>query len=690
MLDECEHLGAATIAATIGRVIRDAPSLLSVVIITNHDLDLPARFRNGARMRVLRAADLAFTVPEVQELFAQEQLMLARDEATTLAGWTEGTASAIRLAALASRDARDREQILAAAQRNDTSAHLVTFERVLERMAPDRRAFLIATAIVDPVSADLAAAITGTDDAAEHLADLARDDVFLEPVDGCPGWYAHRHPMRELLRAELAHRRPDDVVPLHRRAARWFDDAHCPGQAMDHAINGRDWPLVVRLVRTHWVAATLDELDAGLGDVPVPTSDGAAADIEHVLTASIIDLEHGDARAASARLDALAQRRPRPVRSADTELLEGLVRLRLAREGGDSGDIDEAAGSLSRWCWNHPGSGALVSDVSALAGRAHAEARLGAGDLDTATEILERVVDEATADGRDRQVADATASLAVITAAVGTRTASQRARRRAGRDVDPAFELRARRRALSLAICEYHADALPSAQHLATEARRSLRPGLYRETILPIVRARIATSIGDANAASTLLERATVPGREGLIAATCDALGLPRPDPHPEPNPTHPYVRVMEYLTEADHTFTRHDYDRTWPALEHALGLVERNSFCPAFVDSGLRVRPLLQTYIAQARPLGQVAWQLLQRLPAEAADGDTPVVESLTERELAVLRHLPTMMSNREIATEMHFSVNTVKTHLKAIYRKLGVSRRRDAVEHARARSLL
>jgi hypothetical protein len=131
---------------------------------------------------------------------------------------------------------------------------------------------------------------------------------------------------------------------------------------------------------------------------------------------------------------------------------------------------------------------------------------------------------------------------------------------------------------------------------------------LYRETILPIVRARIAASIGDADAASTLLERATVPGREGLIAATCDALGLPRPDPHPEPNPTHPYVRVMEYLKEADHAFTRHDYDRTWPALEHALGLVERNSFCRAFVDSGLRVRPLLQTYIAQARPLGQVA----------------------------------------------------------------------------------
>jgi LuxR family maltose regulon positive regulatory protein len=47
-------------------------------------------------------------------------------------------------------------------------------------------------------------------------------------------------------------------------------------------------------------------------------------------------------------------------------------------------------------------------------------------------------------------------------------------------------------------------------------------------------------------------------------------------------------------------------------------------------------------------------------------------------------------MKSNREIAAEMYFSVNTVKTHLKSIYRKLGVHRRRAAVDEASARSLL
>jgi LuxR family transcriptional regulator, maltose regulon positive regulatory protein len=61
-----------------------------------------------------------------------------------------------------------------------------------------------------------------------------------------------------------------------------------------------------------------------------------------------------------------------------------------------------------------------------------------------------------------------------------------------------------------------------------------------------------------------------------------------------------------------------------------------------------------------------------------------------LTERELTVLRYLPTMLSNREIALEMFFSINTVKTHLKSIYRKLDVDRRRDAVDRARALSLI
>ena len=65
-------------------------------------------------------------------------------------------------------------------------------------------------------------------------------------------------------------------------------------------------------------------------------------------------------------------------------------------------------------------------------------------------------------------------------------------------------------------------------------------------------------------------------------------------------------------------------------------------------------------------------------------------LAEPLSEREQAILRYLPTMMSNHEIASELFVSVNTVKTHLKAIYRKLDASGRRDAVQRGRDLGLM
>ena len=62
----------------------------------------------------------------------------------------------------------------------------------------------------------------------------------------------------------------------------------------------------------------------------------------------------------------------------------------------------------------------------------------------------------------------------------------------------------------------------------------------------------------------------------------------------------------------------------------------------------------------------------------------------SLTERELTALRLLPTPLSTREIGRELHVSVNTVRSQFQAIYRKLGVSSRAEAVTQARQLGLL
>jgi len=95
---------------------------------------------------------------------------------------------------------------------------------------------------------------------------------------------------------------------------------------------------------------------------------------------------------------------------------------------------------------------------------------------------------------------------------------------------------------------------------------------------------------------------------------------------------------------------------------------------------------------VAQFRDPGMLAALLAQ---TDQALGAAPhrrgaVAEALTERELAVLRLLPSGLSNREIGRELYVSVNTVRSHLQGLYRKLGVATRAEAVAHARELGLL
>ena len=81
-------------------------------------------------------------------------------------------------------------------------------------------------------------------------------------------------------------------------------------------------------------------------------------------------------------------------------------------------------------------------------------------------------------------------------------------------------------------------------------------------------------------------------------------------------------------------------------------------------------------------------ALELLDRMSSESQADAEPrraLVDPLTERERTVLRYLASALSNSEIAAELYVSVSTVKTHERALYRKLGAGGRREAVRRAR-----
>jgi LuxR family maltose regulon positive regulatory protein len=76
--------------------------------------------------------------------------------------------------------------------------------------------------------------------------------------------------------------------------------------------------------------------------------------------------------------------------------------------------------------------------------------------------------------------------------------------------------------------------------------------------------------------------------------------------------------------------------------------------------------------------------------VPGPARASGVGLVEELTSRERDVMRLLPTRLTLREIASELFVSQNTLKFHLRVIYRKLAVNSRAEAVETARGRGLL
>ena len=129
----------------------------------------------------------------------------------------------------------------------------------------------------------------------------------------------------------------------------------------------------------------------------------------------------------------------------------------------------------------------------------------------------------------------------------------------------------------------------------------------------------------------------------------------------------------------------RHDAEAQ-AALARALDIAAPEGIARPFLLCGPRVGVLLEYYQQNQRGHRLFVALLLEKLHRGQGPGAVPALhEPLTDRERSVLMLLPTMMSNTEIADELFVSVNTVKVHLKSLYRKLGVSNRRQAAAWAR-----
>ncbi|WP_025617123.1 LuxR C-terminal-related transcriptional regulator [Salinispora cortesiana] len=147
-------------------------------------------------------------------------------------------------------------------------------------------------------------------------------------------------------------------------------------------------------------------------------------------------------------------------------------------------------------------------------------------------------------------------------------------------------------------------------------------------------------------------------------------------------------VRVEAAVLNAVLAERAGDGRRAHRTLEVALDLATAEGVRRPFTHGDAEVWDLLAAHL----DTGTAYWSAVSELVRGAAEPDervgpagTALAEPLTEREVTILRYLQSILSNVEIAAELSLSINTVKTHVRNIYRKLDATRRREAVRRAR-----
>ncbi|WP_422774651.1 LuxR C-terminal-related transcriptional regulator [Plantactinospora sp. WMMC1484] len=256
--------------------------------------------------------------------------------------------------------------------------------------------------------------------------------------------------------------------------------------------------------------------------------------------------------------------------------------------------------------------------------------------------------------------------------------------------------LAARRRRIG-----HRAEAQPLAHWLlAAEAELWIAHGdveLAREMLTSALDRNVAPAEPVAIALARAHLRARDPQAAARVLPEWDgpAGGTPPPSPSlalslPLPLP----LRLAAGVLDASASRLAGDHRRAARILERVLRLAEPEGFRQVFTRADPPVRDLLAAHLDSGTAFWPTVDDLLGAADGAAGGPPTPAgappSEPLTEREMTVLRYLQSILSNVEIAAELSLSVNTVKTHVRNIYRKLDATRRRDAVRRARELNLL
>jgi LuxR family maltose regulon positive regulatory protein len=753
VIDDLHELSSAAALSQLERLLGVLPQSARIVLSSRRDPPIKLhRLRLAGEVAELRAGDLRFTPSETRELFAAAEISLSDSRSAALYERTEGWAAGLRLAVISLSGHPEPERFVDEFSGTDRAIGEYLMAEMLERQPIEVQRMLMRTSVADRLHGELADLLAGRPGCEQILLALEDANAFVVSLDSQRTWFRYHQLLADFLRLELRRTLAAEVPDLHRKAAAWFADHGEVVEAIRHTLAAADWPDAARLLADHLFSLTLEGQEGSVAALLRLFPAGASAEHpELALAHAAAELAHGRLEDASSQL-AVAESHvdsAPPARRRRLAVASASLRLALARRSGQFAEVVEQVnlldtstadgssdviamdtelravalmnlGIVETWSGRFADAERHVTEGATLAqaiGRPYIEVAcrsyqaFPSVSLATAGERGRDALALAERYGlSDRPVlAPALGALASIAVWTGEFDEGETFLRRGWEvvqpDIDPAAAvmlhlvtgmLHAGRgedqSAVEALTAAVQAQSLLTGVHIlgrvvaewlaATQARLGM-PDEARITL-------DGFSTGPERIDAIDLGRAAISLREGDPATALAVLGDVQDFMPPVGFPAFALVEAQVLIGLAH--LALGDRNAAAAAAEGALAAAEadRLIFPFAMYNSAdlLDVLPRHQT--AHNALLADVV-DLLRGAPAPPVYRERlPQPEELSPSELRVLRFLPTNLTRPEIARSLDISINTVNTHIRSIYSKLGASDRSSAVRQAREQRLL
>jgi LuxR family maltose regulon positive regulatory protein len=747
VLDDFHVIEDAAVQAGMAFLVEALPANVRLVIASRADPSLPlARMRARGELVELRAADLRFTAAEASAYLNEIMGLAVRDDdVLTLGDRTEGWIAALQLAALSMQGRDDAAAFIAGFAGDDRYVVDYLVEEVLERQPHEVRTFLLETSILSRLTGDLCDAVTGTIGSAATLQALERANLFLVPLDDHREWYRYHHLFAEMLGGRLVDERREHVNELHDRASDWYERHGYTTEAIGHAIEASAFDRAADLIvvampsmqqrrQETTLVRWFEMLPAELVRSRPGLSVGFAGTLLSAGRTDGVEALLRDAESANGGTSDEIQavqggialyRAAQALTSGDFEaaLKHARLAVRLAEHRGHI-DRGSAAGLLGLILWargdlaDARASWAVALEELHRAGHvsdmiggsiAVADIQLAQGLLTEARETYRHGLDAAgSSEPPLRGAADMHVGMCEL---LRERDDLDGARRHLaaaeGLGEYAGLPQNRHRRRMAAARLAQTAGDHAAAIALLDEAERLYTPDFFPDVRpIPAVRARAHLAAGRTTEALEWVRRSGVTIDDPLTyLREFEHVTLVRvllAGPVATRHPADAGRLVERLLHDAErggrrgsaiellvlHSLVLQQTGRTVHAVEalaRAVRLAEPEGYVRVFADEG---EPVARMLAAVAKRAGNSAY--VRRLHAAASTARRPgsasqgLIDPLSDRELDVLRLLGTELAGPEISRQLVISLNTLRTHTKSIYAKLGVTSRREAVARA------